>query len=470
MKNIKTMNLKNQSNRRGFIKKTSTAAVFTIVPRFVLGGSGYVPPSDRLILAMVGTGGRGMNNLKSFLQHDDVQIAAIADVTEEADYSDWYYKEPGGRKPGIEQIKRRYGDDAKCNVYIDFRKMLEVEKTIDAVVVSIPDFSHTVVALDAIRRGKHVYVEKPLAHTIYEVRKLTEEAKKAGVVTQMGIQGHADEGLRLTAEWIKDGAIGAVHEVHAWSDHVNRSGCMEGWPQGNYDIPKGLDWNLWLGPAKYRPYHPAYTPASWRDFWDFGTGKIGDMGCHNMDPAFFALDLGYPEWIEARIAYADEIHRPFASMVFFQFPARGNKPPVKLVWYGGLIPPTPEDLEPGRQLTGGGNGILFIGKKGKMMCGGWAGTPRLIPETKMKAYQLPPKTLARTPGIYRDWIDAIKNGRKSCADFEYCGPMTEVVLAGAVAMRCREKLYWDGPGMKATNYPDAERFIVPEYCNGWTLE
>ncbi len=467
----KTAFRKIPASRRGFLKSAFTAtAAFHIIPRSVLGGAGHVPPSDRVVLAMVGAGGRGMNNLKSFLQHKDVHIAAIADVAEETDYSKWYYRERGGRKPALAQIKKRRGAGAKCNVYVDFRKMLAAEKNIDGVVVSVPDFTHTIAALDAIRRGKHVYVEKPLARTVYEVRKLTEEAEKAGVVTQMGIQGHADEGLRLTAEWIRDGAIGTVREVHAWSDHVNRSGCTDGWPEGEYAVPRGFDWDLWLGPAEYRPYHPAYTPARWRDFWDFGTGKIGDMGCHNMDPAFYALELGYPEWIEARTAHADDIHRPFASMVHFKFPARVNGPPVKLVWYGGLLPATPEDLEPGRQLTGGGNGILFIGDKGKMMCGGWAGTPRLIPEEKMQAYHRPPKTIPRTPGIYRDWIDAIKNGRKSCADFQYCGPMTETILAGVVSMRCREKLYWDGVAMRATNHTEAERFIVPSYSNGWTLD
>jgi len=454
----------------------TAVACATIVPRYVLGGSGFTPPSDKLNIAMIGTGGQGMHNLRNLLQESDVQIIALADVAEEADYSDSYHQVNGGRKPGYQRIKEVYGNDPArkdypdCSVYIDFRQMLEQEKEIDAVVVSTPDHTHAVAALAAIQMGKHVYVEKPLARTIYEVRKVTEAARKAGVATQMGIQGHGDEGLRLTYEWIRDGAIGKVREIHAWSAGPNTAACREDIPEGSIPVPKGLDWDLWIGPVKYRPYSPHYTPLGWRDYWYFGTGLIGDMGCHNMDPAFFALDLGYPEWVQAQSAWGDRNKRPFVSNVYYQFPARGSMPPVKLTWYSGLMPPKPDELEPGRDLDQSyGNGILFIGDKGKIMCPGWAGNPRLIPESRMKAYKLPRKTLPRVGGIYRDWITACKTGNKASADFEYSGPLTEVILMGAVAMLTEEKLYWDGPNMQVTNYPEAQQYIRPEYLNGWIL-
>jgi len=465
-------------SRRQFLNTASIATTsIAIVPRYVLGGLGFTAPSDKLNIAMIGTGGQGMQNLRNLLPEPDVQIIAIADTAEEADYSDSYHLVPGGRKPGVERIKEAYGNDPArkdypdCRVYVDFREMLEKEKEIDAVVVSIPDHTHAIAALAAIKLGKHVYVEKPLARTIYEVRTITEAARRAGVVTQMGIQGHGDEGLRLTYEWIHDGAIGDVREVHAYSAVVETASCRVDVPEGSVPVPEGLDWNLWIGPMAYRPYSPHYTPRGWRYYWHFGTGKIGDMGCHNMDPAFFALDLGYPEWTEARCAWGDHNKRPYASMVYYQFPARGSMPPVKMVWYSGIKPPRPDDLEPGRDLVDGNdNGILFIGDKGKIVCPGWAGNPRIIPESKMTEYTLPPKTLPRVGGIYRDWINACKNGKKASADFEYSGPLTEVILMGTIAIRTGEKLYWDGPNMKATNYPEAEEYIRPEYHNGWILE
>ena len=468
---------KNQTvSRREFLASAGgAAAAATLVPRYVLGGRGYTAPSDQLNIGMVGTGGQGMHNLKNLLRQDDVRIIALADVTEWADYGGTYHHNVGGRKPGFETIKEYYGsrptteDYPDCGVYVDFRKMLDKETNIDAVVVSIPDHSHYNAAITAVSHGKHIYVEKPLCKTIYEVRKLTEAARKEGIVTQMGNQGHGDEGLRLTYEWIRDGAIGPVHEVHAWSDGGQSEGCPGRGLKGNPPIPEGLDWDLWLGPVKKRSYHPDYTVGGWRDWWAFGTGRIGDFGCHNMDPAFFSLDLKYPEWVQARSAWGDRDKRPYASVIYYKFPARGNMPPVNMTWYTGLMPPRPEELEEGRELAGDGNGILFVGEKGKIMCPGWAGNPRLIPETKMREYTLPPKTLKRVGGIYRDWIDAIKTGGQASSNFEYSGPMAEVILMGVVAMLTEERLYWDGPNMKVTNHSDADKYIKPEYHNGWKL-
>jgi predicted dehydrogenase len=467
-----------KGSRRKFLAAAGgAAAAAALVPRYVLGGREFTAPSDLLNIAMIGTGGQGMQNLRNLLRQDDLRVMALADVTEWADYSHTYHRVPGGRKPGFNMIKDYYSsrptteDYPDCGVYIDFRKMLDKEKDIDAVVVSTPDHTHYIAAMAAIAYRKHLYVEKPLCRTIYEVRKLTEAARRAGIVTQMGNQGHGDEGLRLTYEWIRDGAIGQVYEVHAWSAGGQSEGCPGHKPEGRPPIPEGFDWDLWLGPIKKRPYHPDYTEGRWRDWWAFGTGRIGDFGCHNMDPAFFALDLGYPEWVQARSAWGDRDKRPFASIIYYKFPARGEMPPLKLTWYTGLMPPRPEELEPGRELAGDGQGILFIGEKGKIMCPGWAGNPRLIPEEKMQAYreQLPPKTLKRVGGIYRDWIDAIKTGGQASSNFDYSGPMTEVILMGIVAMLTEEKLYWDGPNMKANNCSDADEYIKPEYHNGWEL-
>ena len=465
-------------SRRRFIGSAAAAtAAFTVVPRNVLGGSGNTPPSEKLNVAIIGTGGQGTQNIKGLLRHSDVQIIAICDVNEQSDYSRFYYGGVAGRKPARELIEKHYADQKStgsykgCASYIDFRRMFEEEKGIDAVLVATPDHVHAVATMTAIKNGKHVYCEKPLTHSIHEARKITEAARQAKIATQMGNQGHSGEGIRLTVEWIRDGAIGDVREVHSWS-HTGAgwAGNRTARPTETPPVPSGLDWDLWLGPTQHRPYHPAYAPYNWRGWWDFGTGANGDMACHNMDPAFWALELGHPISVEASSSGINPETTPLTSTIHYQFGARKNMPPVKMTWYGGgLMPPRPEELEPGRELTGGGNGILFVGDKGKIMCPGWGGNPRIIPETKMKVYKLPPKTLARSKGHHRDWIDACKGGKPASSNFDYAGPMTEVVLLGNVALRTGRKLAWDGQNMKATNAPEADRYIRPEYHNNWTL-
>ena len=465
-------------SRRGFISgAVASTAVFTVVPHHVLGGRRYVPPSEKVNMAVIGTGGQGIQNIKALLDHADVQVTAVCDVTEEADYSRFYYSGTGGRKPALAVVQKHYSNQKAtghyqgCGCYIDFRKMFDKERNIDAVLVATPDHIHAVATMAAIQRGKHVYCEKPLTHSIWEARKITEAARKAKVATQMGNQGHSGEGIRLTCEWIWDGAIGPVREVHAWSNTgVDWAGYRVTGPKEMPPVPAGLDWKLWIGPAPYRPYHPAYAPYNWRGWWDFGTGAIGDMACHNMDPAFWALKLGHPVGVEACATNTNSETTPFGSIVYYEFPVRGEMPPVKVTWYsGGLMPPRPEELEPGRELTGGGNGILFVGDKGKIMCPGWGGNPRIIPEAKMKEYELPPKTIPRSKGHHRDWIDACKGGKLASSDFDYAGPMTEVVLLGNVALRTGEKLSWDGVNLKAANCLEADIYIRPEYHNGWSL-
>jgi hypothetical protein len=258
-----------------------------------------------------------------------------------------------------------------------------------------------------------------------------------------------------------------VREVHVWSDTGGWAGRSDRPPE-TPPVPAGLDWELWLGPAAFRPYHPAYTPYNWRGWWDFGTGSIGDMGCHNIDPAVLSLKLGVPETIESFSTQLSDESTPLGTIMRYSFPARGDLPPVKMTWYdGGLYPPVPEEFKPGEKFDG--NGILFVGEKGKLIGGGWAREPRLIPEEKMQAYRRPAPTIPRSKGHDRDWIDAAKGGPAASANFEYGGPLTELVLLGNVALRTREKLWWDAPQMKATNTSKADVFIAPPRRKGWEL-
>lgn len=448
-------------SRRNFIGgAAAAAAAFTIVPRHVLGGSGQVAPSDKLNIACVGVGGKGRSDIEGVSMEN---VVALCDVDDEmvAKFGDYAADKP--------QLLELYNKAAK---YRDFRQMLDKEKNIDAVVVSTPDHCHAVISMMAIKMGKHVYCQKPLTHTVYEARMLAKAAKEANVTTQMGNQGHSMEGTRLVNEWIWDGAIGNVTEVHAWTNRPI-------WPQA-LDRPKEIpscpptfDWNLWLGPASFRPYHPAYCPFSWRGWFDFGTGAVGDMGAHILDQPFWALKLEYPTTITASSSRMTADSFPIASTVHFTFPARGNMPPVKLTWYdGGLTPPRPQELEPGRRMGDGGGGCIFVGDKGKLMCSTYGDNPRLIPEARMKEYTRPEKTIPRSPGIYAEWIEAIKAGKKSTTDFSYSGQLTETMLLGNIAIRVQDKftvLEWDPIKMEITNLPEANEHLHMKYREGWTL-
>ncbi len=439
-----------QISRRDFVRGAAAAAAFTIVPRHVLGGSGHTPPSEKLNIAGIGVGGQGARDIDEVSSEN---IVALCDVDEE-------YAAP---------VFNLY---PKARKYRDFRRMLEKEeKNIDAVVIATPDHTHAVIAMMAIKMGKHVYCEKPLTHTVYEARMLTEAARKAKVATQMGNQGHSDEGIRLICEWIWDGAIGPVREVHVWS---NRPGgwfvASIGRPKDTPPVPATLDWDLWLGPAPERPYHPCYLPVKWRGWWDFGTGAIGDMGCHSLDSVFRALKLKYPASVKARSTKVNSETYPKFSIIHYQFDVRDDVPPVRLTWYdGGKKPARPKELERGRQMGDKEGGVLFVGDKGTIMSNHMGGSPRLIPETKMKAYKRPPKTLPRSIGHYKEWIEACKGGKPPGSNFDYAGPLTEMVLLGNIAIRTRKKLNWDGLNMEVTNMPEANEFVHRQYRQGWNL-
>ncbi len=464
----------NISRRSVLIGSSAAVSSFMFLPRYVLGGNEHTPPSEKLNVAIIGTGGRGTQNMKELIRLKDVHVMAVCDVMEHADYSRFYYGGIAGRKPAKEIVDIRYSseestkDYPECKEYIDFREMLDKEQGIDAVVVATPDHNHPIACLDAIRRGKHVYCEKPLARTVYECRKITEAAREMGVATQLGNQGHSGEGIRSTVEWIRDGVIGEIREVVSWHNGGTHVGRRTERPEG-VPVPEGLDWDRWLGPAEKRPYHPDYAPYTWRGWWDFGTGAMGDFFCHNADPAFWALELGHPISVEAT-QYGNTRETPAqAALAYFEFPERGNLPPVRLTWYGGLMPGKPRELGPDEELVGGGNGILFIGSKGKIMCPGWAGDPVLIPTSLHKEYKRPEKTLKRSKGHHRDWVDACKGGEPASSNFEYSGHLTEMGMLANAAIRAGEILYWDGENMKATNTDKAEPYIKPEYHNGWTL-
>lgn len=441
-------NKKKVISRRDFMGAAAAAAAFTIVPRHVLGGLGNQAASEKLNIAGIGVGGQGGGDISNVSSEN---IVALCDVDEER---------AGGTFNRFQNAKK----------YKDYRKMLDKEeKNIDAVVVATPDHNHAPAVIRAMKMGKHVYVEKPMAHTIFEAREMTRVARKMKVVTQMGNQGHAGEGLRRFYELIHDGAVGTVREVHVWSDRPI-------WPQG-IDRPKDtqpvsetLDWDLWLGPAPWRPYHDAYVPFKWRGWWDFGCGAMGDMAVHNADPAFFCLDLDAPMAVEAETSPVNDETFPKWQIITYYFPARGKRPPVKMIWYdGGKMPARPPELEKGLKLDK--NGILFVGTKGKILGGGWASSPRLIPESKRKEYGKIPEMLPRSPGHHREWILACKENKseKAKAGFWYSGPYTESLLVGNLAVRLGRRIEWDAKKMKATNAPEADKYINKSYRKGWEI-
>jgi predicted dehydrogenase len=473
-KRPKSASSQRSTTRRQFLRAGAALTAATIVPRYILGGPGFTPPSEIINIAVIGTGGRGKQLTTEMMRHPDVRVVAIADPNDRADYERFYYRRTAGRLVVKELIETQYaakkaaGEYAGCRDYVDFRVLLDKEKEIDAVVVATPDHAHAVTTLAAIRLGKHVYCEKPLARTIEEVRRVTEEARRARVATQMGNQGNSSEGIRLATEWIQAGAIGDVTEVHSWSHTGGWSEEYTDRPSDQPQVPEGLDWNLWLGPIPERPYHPAYAPYNWRGWWQFGTGAIGDMGCHNIDPAVAALDLVAPSTIEASSTALNKETVPRASIIRYEFPGRGGRPPVKLTWYDcGLYPPRPDELPAGEKLDR--NGIIFVGTKGKIIMGGWSRDPRLLPAERAKSFTAPPKTLRRVASHDRAWLDAVKGGPTASSNFDYAGPLTEIVLLGNVALRAGEKLVWDAKALRATNCAAADEFIRAEYRSGWTL-
>lgn len=466
-----------QISRRDFVVRAGAvvATGISIVPRHVL-GRGFQAPSDKLNVATIGAGGQGQVDTRQMLQLSEVQVTAVCDVRREADYSKFYFRRPAGRDVVKAMVEKHYADEAGtgqykgCNAYVDFMEMLEKESGIDAVIVATTDNLHALASLEAIKRGKHVYCEKPLTHDIYEARILQQAARKHKVATQMGNHAHSTEYIRLLVEWVQDGAIGDVTEVHSWTNRPT-------WPQGierpkeEQPIPEGLDWDRWIGPAPVRPYNEIYAPFNWRGWWDFGTGALGDMGCHIMDMPVWALELTHPTAVQASFSpFPQGESGPAASIVTFEFPARGSKPPVIYKWYdGGLMPSRPKELEAGKRMPG--TGTLLIGTKGVIMADE-GGTGRIIPETAMQAYKRPPKRIKRVKGHYEDFVSAALGGDPASSNFDVAGPLTEIVLLGNVAIQSGRnvRLEWDGANMTVTNLAEANKYVKRQYREGWKLE
>lgn len=453
--------------RREFIKGSSALAGFTIVSSHVLGKTlGHVAPSDKLNIAGIGVGGMGRRNLANMATEN---VVALCDV-------DWKY------------AAKTFGDYRKAKRFKDWRMLFdEMGDSIDAVMVATPDHTHAGVTAHAITMGKHCYTQKPLTHSVYESRLLAKLAKQYKVATQMGNQGNSFDWCRRIAEWIQSGVIGEVYEVHCWTDRPI-------WPQGlmvpsqKTPVPDTLDWDLFLGPAAKRPYHPIYTPWNWRGWWDFGTGALGDMACHIMDPVYWALDLKYPIKVHGSSTLSNLYSPPHAQMVQYTFPERESKgnvkmPEVKVIWYdGGLLPERPAELVPGQMMGDANGGVIFIGTKGKIMTGCYGMNPTLLPLSEMEHFQEPKAWIPRIKGgngdIWntnaheQDWIRAAKEpalGRvEASSHFGFSGPFNEMVVMGALAVRLQglhKELLWDGAKMEFTNISPTEKIKIVSVDN-----
>ena len=468
---------KQSKSRRDFLKNSSLAAAgFFIVPRHVL-GKGMIPPSDKLNIAGIGVGGKAEVNLPYAFNKGSDNIVALCDVDDRM----------------AVKAKNMW---PKAPYYRDFRTMLEKEaKNIDAVMVTTPDHQHAVAALACMQLGKHVYCEKPLTHDIYEARILTQAAAKYKVVTQMGNQGSSGDDTRNVETWIQGGLIGDVHTVHVWT---NRPVWPQGiaTPTGKFEIPKEVDWDLWLGTAPQRDFNPNYLPAIWRGWVDWGTGSLGDMGCHFMDVPFRALKLGYPISVETSVGsvykgfFEETVYTdcyPPSAKTHIQFPAREGMPALELIWYdGGIKPRRPDELLPDEEMAELDGGIIFEGTKSKLMAGLFGRNPTLLPTKLMKETTLPkskfPFVERGSDGHQQQWVKACKQGfgAYTSSSFDKSGPLTETVLMGNLAIRSynfavngkypgRKKLLWDGENMKITNFDEANQFVKRQYRGSWKL-
>ncbi|WP_235299438.1 Gfo/Idh/MocA family protein [Portibacter marinus] len=481
--------MQKRNSRRKFIKNTGlSVGGVMIVPRDILGGVGYTAANDRINLAAVGAGGKGFSDIRDAAGYDKMSRKGKENVVALCDVS-------------TKEASRAFEMFPKAKRYEDYRIMFEeMSDDIDAVTISTPDHMHAPPAMMAMKAGKHVYVQKPLTHDVYEARMLTEAANKYDIVSQMGNQGSSGDDIRRITEWIQAGTIGDVSEVHCWT---NRPVWEQGMkmPEGSVPVPDYLNWDLWLGTAPKLPYHEGYQPFNWRGWWDFGTGALGDMACHVMDPAVRALKLKYPTAVQAFAPFkvvnwsrvGSHVSPPVASMVYYEFPAREGMPEVKLTWYdGGLMPPRPEELGDDEAMGNWDGGVLFVGSEGKLMCDCYGANPRLLPQSANEAFVEPEPTLTRVKerNHQRNWIAAIRGEAEASSDFDYAGPFSEIVLMGNLAIRSLytqeevknnngeksmaytgtgKKLRWDGENMKITNYEPANQFVKRDYRDGFVL-
>jgi predicted dehydrogenase len=482
--------------RRTAIKTATLAAGWSIIPRAVLGRGAGTPPSDRVALAFVGVGSQGLRVMMEFIKHEDVQAVAVCDVNAGSDdFSEWgrhelrdkvrtligsttwgeretYRGGIAGRGPAKEVVEAYYAKNARSGTYSgcaaveDYRQLLAKAAGFDGVVIGTPDHLHAPVAVAAMRAGKHVFCQKPMSHSIAEAHRMAAVASETKVATQVAIGNQASEATRQLCEWVWSGAIGSVREVVNWSDRPY-------WPQGIArpeavdPVPAYLNWDLWLGPAPVRPYNAAYQPFVWRGWTDFGAGAIGDMGCYSFDTIFRVLKLEAPTMVEGATASPMPETFPKAEILYFDFPSRGDMPPVRVTWYdGGLRPSRPSELgdtplEP--------TGLLFVGDRGAILCGFNGARPRLIPAETMSAFRPPAPTLPRSPGNDREWLNACKGGPAGGANFAFSARVTETVLLGNIAARAGQRLTWDPGARRITNADAANQHLGRSYRTGWEI-
>lgn len=496
--------------RRDFLRNaTATAAALTILPGGSYGKSRKISANDRVNLAVVGVGGMGRANLQALSSQN---IVALCDV-------DWGFADSrfADIPNQITQAQQRMQDASatadqksraadsiknwqllqpqltKAARFTDYREMLAKQKNIDGVVVATPDHMHALIALAAMDLGKHVYVQKPLAWSVEECRRLSQKATSSKLQTQMGNQGHSSDDARLVNEYIQSGAIGTVSEVHVWTNRP-----LVYWPQGiprpapgtdtknlpwnmdgvmkraaasfgSYPVPDKLAWDLFLGCSRQVGYHPIYHPFNWRGWTDWGVGAIGDMGAHLIDSSFWSLDLDMPTTVETTSTPYNHDTYPMASTTYYEFPAKGSRPAVKLTWYdGGLTPPKPEEI--GAEELNKGGGVLYIGSKGKLMHDTYGFNPRLLPKSLHDAVGKPPQTYERIKTSHEmNWVDAIRGTQKTTSPFEYSARLTEIMLLGVVALNAGKKIEYDGAAMKVTNVPDSDALLKRKYRAGWEL-
>ncbi len=504
-------------NRRKFLERAgASAAAITLIPRHVLGGANQVAPSEKITMAYIGCGTQGLRELLPILGMPEVQVVAVCDPNRDStDYVDWSKNGirdairntlgnsnwragldgiPGGREVAKEvtesyYAKKRPNDQFKgCASYEDFRELLAKEKDVDAVKIMTPDHLHATIAIAAMNRGKHTMVHKPLANRVHEARLVIETARRTKVATHF-LPASAGENVRMVAGWIRDGAIGTLREIHNWSNRPV-------WPQyptiptDTPPVPKGFDWDLWLGPSLPRPYHPHYTHAVFRGWYEFGGGSIADMGHYSLWPVFQEFDLDAPVVVESNPSHvctitnqvSHQIHNdysfPYAGTIRFKFAAKGDRPALDLLWYdGGIKPATPEELEEDRgELEA--EGMLFVGDKGKILARFRCENPRIIPERKARAFRESKGGAASAPaernrsrgGRSSSWVEAFKGGKPTYGDFLLAGPISEAFNLGAISLRLGGKrLVWDAANMKVTNVPEANRYLKREYRKGWEL-
>ncbi len=492
-------------NRRQFLTGAATTTAFTIVPRHVLGGSGFVAPSDKITLACIGVGTQGIREMLPWLAAPEVQVVSVCDPNKESTgYRDWSATGllnqirkalgkpgwragsdsviPGGRDVAKDIVDTTYGNTG-CTAYADYRELLDKQKDLNAVSIMTPDHLHGVISIAAMKQGKHVIMHKPIANRLKEARLVIDTARKTGVATHFMPWG-SNGSMGPVLSWINDGAIGTLREVHNWTNRPV-------WPQYTAvpndapPVPQGFDWDLWLGPEAVRPYHPNYTHMVFRGWYDFGGGALADMGHYSLWTVFNALELGAPTSIEPLFSHTctfkdnvstkvkNDFAFPAASSVRFRFPARGSRAAVDLTWYeGGMKPPIPPELDED-QKEFPAEGMMFVGEKGKILAGFHVDSPRLIPEKRMKGYTQSAPPARRqpnelSPGL-KQWVAACRGGQQSPGSFLNAGPLSDAVNLYAVALRTGRRLLFDAENTRITNVPDANKYLSREYRKGWEI-